>query len=39
MDDYIPEDQESCGYASLIVWLNPDYRADQSLNAPKDINL
>jgi GNAT superfamily N-acetyltransferase len=39
VDDYIPEDQESCGYASLIVWLNPDYRADQPLNAPEDINL
>jgi GNAT superfamily N-acetyltransferase len=39
MDDYIPEDHESCGYASLLVWLNPDYRADQPLNAPEDLNL
>ena len=23
--DYIPEDRESLGYASLIVWLNPHY--------------
>lgn len=23
--DYIPEDTESCGNASLIVWLNPQY--------------
>jgi len=28
MEDYIPEDNESCGYASLIVWLNPDYQPD-----------
>lgn len=27
MQNYIPEDHESCGYASLIVWLNPDYDA------------
>lgn len=25
MRNYIPEDMESCGNASLIVWLNPDY--------------
>lgn len=25
MNDYLPEDKESCGNASLIVWLNPDY--------------
>jgi GNAT superfamily N-acetyltransferase len=36
MDNYIPEDKESCGYASLIVWLNPDYKPDQPLNSPKD---
>lgn len=27
MKDYLPEDHESCGQASLIVWLNPDYDA------------
>ena len=32
MEDYIPEDNESCGYASLIVWLNPDYRPDLPVN-------
>jgi GNAT superfamily N-acetyltransferase len=37
MNNYIPEDNESCGFASLIVWLNPDYQADQPLNTPKDI--
>ena len=25
MNDYLPEDHESCGHASLIVWINPDY--------------
>ena len=25
LDGYLPEDIESCGHASLIVWLNPQY--------------
>lgn len=25
MPGYLPEDNESCGNASLIVWINPDY--------------
>ena len=25
MKDYLPQDQESCGQAALIVWINPDY--------------
>ena len=25
MSDYLPEDIESCGQASLIAWVNPDY--------------
>lgn len=29
MDGYIPEDDESAGYAALIVWLNPDYNPDE----------
>jgi hypothetical protein len=29
MSDYLPEDRESCGYASLIVWINPDYDPGQ----------
>jgi len=29
MPDYIPEDEESGGHASLIVWLNPDYDPGQ----------
>jgi len=32
MDNYIPEDNESCGYASLIVWLNPDYQPELPVN-------
>ncbi len=27
MKDYLPEDTESAGQASLIVWINPDYDA------------
>ena len=34
MENYIPEDIESCGYASLIVWLNPDYNPDLPVNTP-----
>lgn len=29
MKNYIADDQESKGYASLIVWLNPDYDASR----------
>lgn len=25
MSDYLPEDAQSCGQASLIAWVNPDY--------------
>ena len=25
MNDYLPDDLESCGHASLIAWINPDY--------------
>jgi GNAT superfamily N-acetyltransferase len=35
---YIPEDSESCGYAALIVWLNPRYNEKKpSLLAPSHI--
>ena len=27
IEGYLPDDVESCNYAALIVWLNPDYRA------------
>lgn len=29
MSDYLPEDQQSCGQASLIVWINTDYNPNQ----------
>ena len=28
IENYLPEDAESAGYASIIVWLNPGYRPD-----------
>lgn len=34
VENYIPEDQESVGYASLIVWLNPDYAPDKPRISP-----
>ena len=29
MENYLPEDRESSGHASLIVWINPDYDPSQ----------
>lgn len=29
MDGYLLEDRESCGHASLIAWINPDYDPTQ----------
>lgn len=28
MKNYIPEDDESCGHAALIAWVNPDFKPD-----------
>lgn len=28
MENYLPDDIESAGYASIIVWLNPDFDAE-----------
>ena len=39
LEDYLPEDKESCGHASIIVWLNPDYDPDQPTIIPKEIPL
>lgn len=33
--DYLPEDKESCGYASLIVWLNPDFDPSKPTQIPE----
>ncbi len=34
---YIPEDDESCGFASIIVWLNPDHKPKQPTQFDKEI--
>ncbi|MBR0566513.1 GNAT family N-acetyltransferase [Azoarcus sp. L1K30] len=39
IEDYLPEDIASCGHASLIVWLNPDYRPDLPTTIPEEIAL
>jgi GNAT superfamily N-acetyltransferase len=36
---YIPEDAESRGHASIIVWLNSDYDASRPTHIPKEIFL
>lgn len=36
IEDYLPEDRESCGNASLIVWLNPDYRPNRPTRIPEE---
>lgn len=35
VDDYIPEDKESLGHASLIVWLNMRYNAKKPTKIPQ----
>ena len=37
MKDYLPEDLESAGQASLIVWINPDYDASRPPLLYRDI--
>lgn len=37
MPEYIPEDTESCGHASLLVWLNEHYDANQPVRIRDDI--
>lgn len=39
IEDYLPEDAESCGNASLIVWLNPDYDPSKPTRIPEEIPL
>ncbi len=36
IEGYIPEDAESCGYASIIVWLNPDYDPSRPTQISED---
>ncbi|MCC7327207.1 MAG: GNAT family N-acetyltransferase [Burkholderiales bacterium] len=35
VDGYLPEDAESCGYASLIAWLNPKYDPRKPTRIPE----
>lgn len=37
VQDYLPEDAESCGHASVIVWLNPDHEPDWPTRFPGDV--
>jgi GNAT superfamily N-acetyltransferase len=39
VEDYLPEDKESCGHASIIAWLNPDYDPTRPTIIPKEIAL
>ena len=37
VEGYLPEDGESRGNASIIVWLNPKYRPDQATTIPERV--
>lgn len=39
IEAYLPEDRESCGNASLIVWLDPDYDPSRPTHIPEEIAL
>jgi GNAT superfamily N-acetyltransferase len=39
IEGYLPEDVDSGGYASIIVWLNPDYEPDRPTQIPEEIAL
>lgn len=39
VEDYLPEDKESCGHASIIAWLNPDYDPSRPTSIPEEIVL
>lgn len=39
VEDYLPEDKESCGHASIIAWLNPDYDPSRPTTIPEEIIL
>lgn len=36
---YLPDDHESRGFASIIVWLNPEYDAASPTHVPKRVRL
>jgi hypothetical protein len=33
--NYLPQDKESCGHATIIVWLNDRFRDDRPTAIPK----
>lgn len=35
VEGYLPQDTESCGFASLIVWLNPKYDRSRPTRVPE----
>ncbi len=35
IEDYLPEDPESCGFASVIVWLNTRYNPNKPTHIPE----
>ncbi len=39
IEDYLPEDRESLGHASLIVWLNPDFDPERPTVIPEEVPL
>ncbi|MDH4050673.1 MAG: GNAT family N-acetyltransferase [Rubrivivax sp.] len=39
IEGYIPEDVESRGYASIIVWLNPSYNPAKPTRIVKEVSL
>lgn len=39
IEDYLPEDTESCGHASIIVWLNDRYDPTLPTQLPETIDL
>ncbi len=39
IEDYLPEDRESGGHASLIVWLNPAYDPEHPTHIPEEAIL
>lgn len=39
LEDYLPEDKESRGHASIIVWINEDYDPTRPTTIPETIDL
>lgn len=39
IEGYLPEDVESRGYSSIIVWLNPAYNPRRPTKIPKEVKL